>query len=83
MSFMQRFLTRVFPTAWAEEMRAESLSWMVQCTCGFERSVWELGGIRWKAAGNPRWQRQCPHCGQRTWHTVYRKSDPSSDDFSI
>ncbi len=26
---------------------------MARCeTCGDERSIWELGGIRWKAAGS-------------------------------
>jgi hypothetical protein len=74
MTFIQKFFTRIFPRAWAEEMRAESEQWIVRCTCGFERSVWEMGGIRWKAAGNPRWRRKCPHCGQVTWHTVEKDS---------
>jgi hypothetical protein len=34
-------------------MRAESLRWMIRCECGFERSMWEVGGVRWKARGNP------------------------------
>lgn len=74
MSFIQRFLTAVLPKAWAEDMRAESLSWMMRCTCGFERSIWESGGIRWKAKGSPRRLWRCPQCEQRTWHTVYQKS---------
>jgi len=73
MTFIQELLTTVLPKAWAEEMRAESLSWMVRCPCGFERSVWEIGGIRWKAKGSPRRWGVCPQCGQRTWHTVFRK----------
>jgi hypothetical protein len=43
---------------------------MVRCRCGFARSVWEMGGIRWKAAGEPRWFMKCPHCRQRSWHVV-------------
>jgi len=74
MSFIQQFFTRILPRSWAEDMRAESLNWMIQCTCGFERSVWETGGIRWKAKGSPRRLMSCPQCGQQTWHKVYRKS---------
>jgi hypothetical protein len=36
------------------------------------QSVWELGGIRCKAAGQPRWFRKCQQCGQRSWHTISR-----------
>ena len=75
MTFIQQFLSAVLPGAWAEDMRMESQTWKMRCTCGFERSVWENGGIRWKAKGNPRRLRACPQCGQRTWHTVVRKSE--------
>jgi hypothetical protein len=78
MSLIQKLLTAVVPRRWAESMEAHSRSWIVRCPCGFARSVWELGGIRWKAAGEPRWRMQCPHCGQRSWHTVTR--DPSSSE---
>ncbi|MBX3002250.1 MAG: hypothetical protein KF893_27240 [Caldilineaceae bacterium] len=73
MTFIQRFFTRILPRAWAESMRAESEQWMVQCPCGFERSVWEMGGIRWKAVGNPRRRGGCPQCGQVTWHTLQKR----------
>jgi hypothetical protein len=73
MTFIQRFLIAILPPAWAEDMRRESLDWMLRCTCGFERSIWEAGGVRWKAKGNPRRLGLCPQCGQRTWHTVYRR----------
>ena len=73
MTFIQRFFTALLPKSRAEAMQAESRSWMVKCTCGYERSIWDMGGIRWKASGSPRLLRICPQCGQRTWHTVYRK----------
>jgi hypothetical protein len=59
-------------------MEAESRSWMVRCDCGFERSVWDMGGIRWKARGRSRNYLKCPGCGQYTWHTITRK--PSSSE---
>jgi hypothetical protein len=73
MTFIQKFFTAVLPHAWAEDMRAESQQWMLRCTYGFERSIWEVGGIRWKASGSPRRLMRCPQCGQRTWHTLNRK----------
>jgi hypothetical protein len=78
MTTIQRFLTKILPRSKAEAMKAESLSWMVKCTCGYEQSVWELGGIRWKAKGNPKQLRLCSKCGQRTWHTFFRKTDTSN-----
>ena len=74
MSFTQKFFMAVLPRSWAEDMQAESQQWMLRCTCGNERSMWEAGGIRWKAAGSPRRLMRCPQCGQRTWHTLNRKS---------
>jgi len=55
-------------------MEAESRAWMVRCPCGFERSVWDMGGIRWKAAGKPRQYMLCQSCGKLSWHTIYRKN---------
>lgn len=72
-SKIQRFFLAIFPRAWAEEMRAESQAWQVRCTCGFQRSIWELGGILWKAKRRKRWSFvQCPACGRRSWHTIYK-----------
>ena len=75
LSFVQRLFTGLLPRAAADSMRAELLLWMMRCRdCGFERSVWEIGGIRWKAKGNSRTWRRCPSCGRRTGHDIYRKS---------
>ncbi len=76
MSGIQRLFTRFVPKSWAESMEADSRRWMVKCpNCGFERSVWDMGGIRWKATGNPRWRMRCPNCGEMGWHTVYKKQE--------
>ncbi len=74
MSRAQTFFLRILPRAWAVSMEAESRAWMARCeTCGSERSVWDLGGIRWKAAGNPRRWLGCPSCGAPTWHKLHKK----------
>jgi len=65
-SFIQRLVTCLVPRGWAESMEADSRAWMVRCPCGSARSVWDLGGIRWKAAGEARWLRKCTQCGKRT-----------------
>jgi len=76
MSSIQKFFVWLLPRRWAEGMEAESRRWMVRCTCGFERSFWDLGGIRWKAAGNERRYLRCPQCRQRHWHTVFKSPSP-------
>ena len=60
MSFIQKLLKAVLPDAWAKSMEAESREWRRTYPCGHARSVWDLGGIRWKAAGNPRQRVKCP-----------------------
>lgn len=71
-SLIQKLFVAVLPRRWAESMEAESRSWEARCSCGFSRSIWDLGGIRWKAAGQARQYLACPECGQRSWHTVSR-----------
>ena len=57
-------------------MEAESREWLVRCpACGHERSVWDLGGVRYKARGTKRILRRCPACQQLGWHLVYRQRD--------
>lgn len=74
MSAIQKlFATFLSPKASAD-MEAESRSWTLRCpSCGLERSIWEIGGIRWKAAGSPRKYARCPQCRKAGWHTIYRR----------
>lgn len=78
MSSMPRFFAAVLPRRWMEAMEADSRRWMVRCACGFARSVWEIGGIRYKATGQPSWFMKCPQCGQRSWHKVSLNSRKDS-----
>jgi hypothetical protein len=74
MSWIQKLFTSILPRSWAAALERESRAWKVICPCGEVRSVWETGGIRYKAAGNPKRLLNCNRCGQRTWHQVeYRK----------
>jgi hypothetical protein len=62
-------------------MEADSRSWELRCSCGFARSIWDLGGIRWKTVGQPRTYSfmKCPKCGSRSWHKLTREATVSSE----
>ncbi len=74
MSRLQKFLTAVLPAAQASAMEQESRRWMMRCDhCGHEWSVWDAGGVRWKASGSPRRHMQCPQCGTKSWVALYKR----------
>jgi hypothetical protein len=74
MSFVQRLFTAILPRGMVESMEKESRSWMARCsTCGLSRSIWDLGGIRWGAAGNPRRRLHCLKCNAMAWHVIEQK----------
>jgi DNA-directed RNA polymerase subunit RPC12/RpoP len=71
---LRDFILRRASPSVAAEMEAESRTWMVRCRkCGTERSIWDMGGIRYKAAGKPKRLIRCTTCGRRRWADVYRK----------
>ena len=79
MSRIQELVSNLVPRSAATSMEAESREWMVRCrSCGFERSIWELGGIRWKATGTKWTWGRCSNCGKRGWHKIYRRHPTES-----
>lgn len=75
LSFWQKIFKFIASAEMFKEIEAESKLWMMQCSnCKFERSIWEMGGVRWKAAGSPRVYRLCTNCGQKNWQTIYKKN---------
>lgn len=83
MTFIQKNFVRVLPRKWAEDMEAESRRWTHCCRCGFERSCWDAGGVRWQAAGTARNLMECPRCGQMTWHTCHQKVKAQPTAFTL
>jgi hypothetical protein len=79
MSRLQRFFKAILPRKWFEAAEAESRRWIIRCPCGGGISVWDAGGLRWKANTRKRnWPKtlmDCAACGQRRWHTVVRSED--------
>jgi DNA-directed RNA polymerase subunit RPC12/RpoP len=53
---------------------AESRQWIGKCShCGAENSIWDLGGLRFGAAGRPtKWVR-CPKCRKSGAHTFEKR----------
>jgi ribosomal protein S27E len=74
-SLRDRILSRASPKR-AAEMEAESRTWMVRCRkCGNERSIWDMGGLRYKARGRPWRLVRCSSCNRLRWARVYRRVD--------
>ena len=65
MGLMRKLILAVVSKKTAAAMEAESRRWVMKCPCGYETSIWEMGGIRYKAAGSPWKVAQCGKCGQR------------------
>ena len=73
---MLRELVFRFMPKLAAHMEAESRQWMIRCQrCGHEESVWDRGGIRYKARGRPRRYGTCRKCKQRSWLVLVRKEN--------
>jgi rRNA maturation endonuclease Nob1 len=79
MSLIQRLILSVVPAAWGAAMERESRQWMLQCqACQHEVSIWDLGGIRYRAYGNSRKFLRCPACGRRTWQKLYKRAESAA-----
>jgi rRNA maturation endonuclease Nob1 len=77
MSLIRRLIFAFVSKERAAAMEAESREWILRCeACPREISVWDLGGLRYKASGHPKHRAPCPHCGKKTWHRMTRR--PSS-----
>ena len=54
-----------------EKMKSESLQWKFICpVCSREGSLWEAGGIRYKAKGKPKVRLKCPACKRNVFVTL-------------
>jgi hypothetical protein len=69
----QRVIKMLCPK-WQTSIEQESRDWAMRCPCGYETSIWEMGGIRYKAAGNPVRSGRCAKCGNVFMGQVYRRS---------
>jgi DNA-directed RNA polymerase subunit RPC12/RpoP len=59
-------LQRVFTWLLGPGVERESRAWAYECAhCGHRESVWDMGGIRYKARGEKSFIGRCPACGQK------------------
>ncbi len=74
MTKIQKLFTAIFPGKMAAAMQAESKAWKIRCcTCGSEKSIWDVGGIRYKARSKGKYTMiRCPKCDCLRRAEVYR-----------
>lgn len=65
MSLLRSFIMWFMPPKVKAEAEADSRKWVATCPrCQAVNSVWDMGGIRYKAAGHPIRLVRCPGCGK-------------------
>lgn len=74
MAAIQSFLRFLLPAKAFDAVRTGTREWLMACPCGHTQDLWDAGGVRYMAAGEPRRLRSCPECGQATWHTIRKKT---------
>ena len=61
-------------------IETESRRWFMRCAhCGFEISVWEYGGMRYRALGTVYRLARCRNCNRIGMFKVYQKRDGSDE----
>jgi DNA-directed RNA polymerase subunit RPC12/RpoP len=70
-----RFLKFILPAKAFTAVREGTKQWLAECPCGHRRDLWDSGGVRYKAAGEPRQMGSCPACGKATLHKIRKKTE--------
>jgi hypothetical protein len=66
---LRDFILGFMPPKMRAEAESESRRWIAACpTCQSANSVWDVGGMRYKAAGKPIKLAQCPNCRKIRLH---------------
>lgn len=72
LSSMQAMLKRRTSPELFAAMQRESRLWKAECpNCRADTPLWEMGGVRYKAIGEPRKRMRCPKCGRAGWMRVH------------
>lgn len=68
---LRDIILRLVPATWRAEMIRDSKLWIATCnSCGNRASIWDIGGLRWKATGDKAITTRCPACGKFAGHRV-------------
>lgn len=74
MTRIQKIFLALLPAKWAADAEQQSKRWLMRCPdCQTEFSVWDLGGIRWQAVGNPHRLVKCPACGKTNTVQLHKR----------
>ena len=61
----------------AADAERSTKEWIITCpNCGLERTLWDIGGVRYKhhRRGKPEgFRMRCPRCNQRGGHPMVRR----------
>ena len=69
----RNLVLRLMSPARRARAEAESRAWKATCpNCGTKTSIWDLGGLRYKAVGKPLRGLTCRVCGKVGLHKVAR-----------
>jgi hypothetical protein len=70
---MQRMLERHSSPELFAAMQRDSRLWKAECPhCQADTTdIWEIGGVRYKAIGEPGNRIRCPRCGRTRWMRVH------------
>ena len=81
---VQRVVLSILPRRWGENMQRDSQVWRVRCcTCNHSTSIWDAGGIRWKALSvGKRIMIRCRQCNQLRAAAVERMETKVPPDIS-
>jgi hypothetical protein len=74
LSGAQRFVKWFTSSSRFEKIMAESRQWKFTCECGQVSSIWDIGGVRSGAGGNPKKYVKCPHCGKSGIRKISRQN---------
>ncbi len=71
MGLIQKIFKAILPASTLASMEAESRKWIVKCnTCGTERSIWDMGGIRYSSKGSKTTYVRCDLCDRHRLHSL-------------
>jgi len=75
-SMFHRFFKTILPAKGFRAIAKGTKQWLVECPkCKDKRCFWESGGVRYKAAGEPRQYGFCKSCKSNVWFKVRKKTD--------
>ena len=72
LSIAQKIMQFFSSASLFEKMKEDSKRYRFTCSCGKESSIWDIGGIRSRAAGKPTSGVKGPHCGKFAMRKIYK-----------